>query len=399
MNTNPTSGTVQDQDINTSRLPHNDIEEIMIQSRARPGENPVECHIRALDYALSTGGSIYAHEIFTAPDFENEIITQAEKRFGAIEWPVTHITDNGGSNGFGGSCVRLVRKTELHPLTLGARIVGNWFEDKHARYAYLGDLPGKSGAGSREEQIRAVFKQMMDALSMCGMDFSNVVRTWFYNRDILAWYDVFNRVRTEFFRTHGVFDGLVPASTGIGSANARGTELTAALFAVSAKNGQDVKTAAIPSPMQCPALKYGSSFSRAAEILTPDSRRLFVSGTASIAPDGRTVHCGNTKEQVRLTMDVVQAILRLRGMNWDAVRHSLVYVRNIEDVDVFADYCESHGVTIPYVQTHQTVCRDDLLFEIEVDAFATLLPETLSERPDVKKRYQQLRRTIANCKA
>lgn len=58
---------------------------------------------------------------------------------------------------------------------------------------------------------------MEEALNRAGMDFSHVVRTWFYNNRLLDWYEEFNRARDTFFESRGVFDRLVPASTGIGS--------------------------------------------------------------------------------------------------------------------------------------------------------------------------------------
>lgn len=47
------------------------------------------------------------------------------------------------------------------------------------------------------------------------MDFSHVIRTWFYNNRLLDWYEEFNRARDTFFESRGVFDRLVPASTGL----------------------------------------------------------------------------------------------------------------------------------------------------------------------------------------
>ena len=67
--------------------------------------------------------------------------------------------------------------------------------------------------------------------------------------------------------------------------------------------------AAVPSPLQCPALDYGSSFSRAVELVAGDHRRLFVSGTASISPEGHTLHVGDVDAQVARTMEVVEAML------------------------------------------------------------------------------------------
>jgi enamine deaminase RidA (YjgF/YER057c/UK114 family) len=184
------------------------------------------------------------------------------------------------------------------------------------------------------------------------------------------WYGGFNHVRTAFLKEHGVFDGLVPASTGIGGRNISGAALTAALFAV--KAGRGAATAmAIPSPLQCPALDYGSSFSRAVELETGGLRRLFVSGAASIGIDGRSVHIGRVDAQVALTMDVVRAILDSRKMDWGKVTRAIAYFKHNKDAPAFDRYCTLQGIRdMPVLLANNDICRDDLLFEIEVDAVA-----------------------------
>ena len=132
---------------------------------------------------------------------------------------------------------------------------------------------------------------MEAALRLAGMDFSHVVRTWLFLDEILAWYRELNQARDAFFTSRGVYDGLVPASTGIGARNPAGTAVVAELLAVQPKSSR-VRIRSVPSPLQCPALQYHSSFSRAVEVAQPDHRRLFISGTASIGPDGRSAHAG-----------------------------------------------------------------------------------------------------------
>jgi hypothetical protein len=50
------------------------------------------------------------------------------------------------------------------------------------------------------------------------MDFGHVVAYMVLQHEMLQWYGEFNKVRTAFFKNHGVFDGVVPASKGIGGA-------------------------------------------------------------------------------------------------------------------------------------------------------------------------------------
>jgi enamine deaminase RidA (YjgF/YER057c/UK114 family) len=213
---------------------------------------------------------------------------------------------------------------------------------------------------------------MESALGLVGMDFSNVFRTWFYLDDILEWYDQFNAVRNQFFKEHSVYDGLVPASTGVGGSNSSGTAVVADLLAIQPKL-PTVRLQAVPSPLQCPALQYGSSFSRAVQLELPKQRRLYVSGTASIAPDGQTCHVGDVRRQVGLTMDVVAAILNSRQLGWEDVTRVIGYFKHTEDAPEFNRYCRERRLPeMPVIIAKNDICRDDLLFEIEADAVRLL---------------------------
>ena len=104
------------------------------------------------------------------------------------------------------------------------------------------------------------------------MTFADVVRTWLYMDNILDWYDPFNCARDAFFKSRAVYDGLVPASTGIGSANLYGSAITACAIALKPRQPSAVTVEPIPA-LQCAALEYGSSFSRAVEIVRRNAAR------------------------------------------------------------------------------------------------------------------------------
>jgi len=254
---------------------------------------------------------------------------------------------------------------------LEGRRVGTLFEDQFSRCLRLVGLLPADVTSPRPEQTDAIFQQMEAALASQGMTFANVVRTWFYNDDILAWYHDFNGVRNAFFRQREVFDGMMPASTGVAGRNAIGAGLISGLIAIEAKDPA-VKAFAVPSVLQSSAADYGSSFSRAAELDLPDHRRLYVSGTASIDRSGRTVFVGDCRAQVKQTMEVVQAILRSRGMDWTQVTRSLAYFKRAPDAYLFEAYRKESGLPLfPAIVVENDICRDDLLFEIEVDAIKT----------------------------
>ncbi len=293
--------------------------------------------------------------------------TAQAKAFGEVTWPVTWI-DSGHQAGLGGTQIWAVSGLPLEPVRVDGELVGMRFEDDDAIYMRLAGLIPSDLSLSRPDQSAQVFEKMMAALRTADMDFSHVVRTWFNNDDILSWYREFNQVRTAFFKEHGVFDGLVPASTGVAGHNPRGAALVSGLLALKPKR-PTVHAQALPSPLQCPALAYGSSFSRAVEVALPGHRRVLISGTASIDPDGHTVHLGNVEKQTDLTMDVAEAILRSRGMSWHHVTRGIVYFKYAKDAHAYEEYLLDKDIpALPAVVVNVDICRSDLLYEIELEA-------------------------------
>jgi enamine deaminase RidA (YjgF/YER057c/UK114 family) len=103
---------------------------------------------------------------------------------------------------------------------------------------------------------------------------------------------------------------------------------------------------------------------------------LIISGTASIAAGGESMFTDDVAKQIHLTLDVVEAILRSREMNWSNTVRAVGYFRDMDALPVFQACCRERGIPpLPMVPAHATVCRDDLLFEIELDAISTVALE------------------------
>lgn len=296
-----------------------------------------------------------------------EAATTAMRRaFGQILWPVTWLEDNVP----GMICIQVwaISGSSTEPMMFEDRIAGVMFEDEDYKYVQLGNLLPPDLSLSEAKQSEQLFARFDTILGVLGWDFHDTARTWFYNRDILAWYDDFNRVRREFFKSRGVFDRYVPASTAVGCDNASGAGLVAKLLAARPK-GKAPRVVPTPSPLQCPAIEYGSAFSRGAEMGSVGQRRILVSGTASIEPAGATARVDDLDGQVELTMDVVAAILENRGMSWGHVVRAMGYFASPEALDAWTRYVEAHDLPdFPAAIFNATVCRLDLLFEFECDA-------------------------------
>ena len=314
---------------------------------------------------------IVSQEVFGVLTPGGHDMQTLSRALGSISWPVTSVGPaRETARGIGGTQIWAVSGVPVEPLQLNGRFVGSVFEDDYARYCRLGSLLPTDFSRSRDEQASEVLELMEAALCAADMDFSHVLRTWFYNDDILSWYRHFNQVRNTFFTNRHVFDGLLPASTAVGApaAASTGAALVSGLLAVKAKD-ETVRAIAVPSPLQGAAREYGSSFSRAVELVMPDQRRLLVSGTASIGPEGNTAHIGNVDAQVGRTLDVVNAILESRGMGWADVVRGIGHFKRAEDASAFQRCCNANQIgPLPVVLAQSEICRPDLLFELEVDA-------------------------------
>ena len=354
------------QGLQVVALPHQTFHEFFLTAVPIMGETPEELFRKTDEAVGKRRARIVSMEIFGIAGSEAAAL---RKVFGKIDFPVTWLEEGcEQSSPLCGLQVWAVAGLPVEPLRVGGRVLGSVFEVEGLRFCRLGGLLPADISRSRTEQTESVFDLMQTALRAAGMEFRHVARTWFYNFEMLEWYDEFNKVRTTFFKEHGVFDGLVPASTGIGGRNAAGAALTAGLVAIESADGA-LPAVVVPSPLQCPAPSYGSSFSRAVELDTPGYHRLLISGTASIAPEGHSVHIGDVDAQTRLTFKVAEAILASRAMGWGDVTRLIAYFKYRDDVSAFDRGRAALGIPeMPVLFTANDICRDDLLFEIELDA-------------------------------
>lgn len=280
------------------------------------------------------------------------------------------LTQNTGDRDRFSLQIHAVTGVDTEPLYCDGVCIGQMFRDAQAEYYMFNVLPDRPDQ-SPYAQAQQVFQKARRILRSVDLDFSSTIRTWLYARDILSWYDQLNKARNEFFTEHKIYDGIVPASTGIGAGNPFDAALTTQFLAVRPLTDA-VTIEPANSPLQNPAWNYKSSFSRGIKVLCPDHHRLSVSGTASIDEDGKTVFIDDVDAQMNLTMQVVEAILQDAGMDWNDTASALVYFKHRDDFGRFDAYCQKHGIALPHVKLHADVCRDDLLFELELDAVKTV---------------------------
>ncbi|HTY89414.1 MAG TPA: hypothetical protein VMB80_18335 [Candidatus Acidoferrum sp.] len=243
------------------------------------------------------------------------------------------------------------------------------WDDARAKHCVVNSILPDQVSAASPEQAREVLEKLRGCLAVAGMTMKEITRTWFYLDDLLAWYGDFNRVRDDVFARQELRPHRLPASTGVSGRNPAGAALTAAAWAIRPHDPAVTLVHSVPSPEQCPAPAYGSAFSRAVEIRSAGFRQLLVSGTASIAPDGKTEHTGDVRAQIERTMQVAAAILKSQRMTYADVSLATAFFKSPGDAPLFADWQERHDqLDLPIVRTVCGICRSDLLFEIELSA-------------------------------
>ena len=354
-------------ELHVVEFPHDGVKAYFITAQATE-DNMEEIFDRVAAEMAERKATIAFQYLFGGRQFYPRAVSAVRQ----LDWPLTLLHGDACSGRtITGTQFIALSGAELHPVMDGDRKVGHWYETDDARYCLLGDIRADDLSLPKEEQAYAVFEKMERLLKQADMEFTDIARTWIYLNELLQWYDEFNVVRSRFFEERGVFEKMVPASTGIGAGSAAGEAMVSALLAIKPRN-ETVKVLAVPSPLQCPALDYKSSFARAVEIQQPGSRLLTISGTASIEPGGKTMHIDDTAKQIELTMQVISEILKSRGMGWGDTARAVAYFKDINEAHLLEQYCIDHNLPeLPVAISHADVCRHDLLFEIELDAVRT----------------------------
>ncbi len=258
-------------------------------------------------------------------------------------------------------------------------VTGIEVEGAHGRYLALSDLvrslPAAGDDLSPEDEAEQVLHHAGQLLTSSGWSVTEIQRTWFYLRDILSWYDGFNRARNRAFDTLGLMrDGstIIPASTGISGVGLHGRSTVLDLLAVRGTPGTRFAVERLANPQQNEAPEYGSAFSRGLSVTIGPSRLLLVSGTASIDDAGRSTHDGDFEGQTETTLDTVAALLGTAGAGLADICQATAFVKRPADVPAFRRILTDRGLDhLPILCTIADVCRPELLFELDATA---LLP-------------------------
>ncbi|MDR3459174.1 MAG: RidA family protein [Verrucomicrobiae bacterium] len=359
--TNPGAAPATEPAIRTDEL-------LSLTFRPQPNEEiPGLC--RRLAQSLHTQGATLVHLlVYGKVGAHSATLDALRSAFGRLNFPITWV-EGAACDGSPVAGMQAYAFTgDVERIESGGRVIGSIFTEGGARQCLLGGLTPAGKTLPPAAQTTEVLENLQTILRQAGFELADIVRTWFFLENILSWYDDFNPARTKIYSGVKFRSGSAPASTGVGAKNPDGTALMLAAWAVRPLNAS-TQAKEIASPLQCPAPAYNSTFSRAMEIASSSGRRLFISGTASIAHGGKTLWVGDVRKQIELTMDVVEAILRSRGLTFADLTRATAYFRHSADAQFFVEWLAANPSVKLAIPTAQCdVCRDDLLFELEADA-------------------------------
>ncbi|MBN1570305.1 MAG: hypothetical protein JXA73_20860 [Acidobacteria bacterium] len=313
-------------------------------------------------------GTLDFHETYAR--IRERFPDMAQKPFSYIQGAPVH---GDGLSGVQIHAVKPVSDENPRILYDGGRPCGSVWKREDATYVHIAGIHGlQSGSRSRLDQAASMFEAMNRLLASQSADFRNVVRTWIYLDDVLEWYDVFNSVRTDKFKSFGLIPGsadesngnpvYLPASTGIGGRNPAGAFCCGDVLAVTG----NVEVSVLPGMLQPSAYSYGSAFSRGICIEEKEYRQVFISGTAAIDETGRSLYPQDAESQIMKTLEVVEALISEKGAKFKDIRSATVYLKRAGDWRVYEKLAGRLGLSdLPAVFVVADICRSELLFEMD----------------------------------
>ena len=116
------------------------------------------------------------------------------------------------------------------------------------------------------------------------------------------------------------------------------------------------------------------SFVRGMRVEMDNCIMLFISGTASVDEDGRSIHPGDLKAQTRRMFTNIKALLESEGADWHDIIRTTCYLADFRNYDDFNEernaFYEEEGLDPLPASTciEARICRADLLVETEAIA-------------------------------
>jgi len=297
--------------------------------------------------------------------------------------PITYIQGHPPwGEGFAGAIIQAVScrspKDEVWTISDQGKAVGRGWRRQDTTFILLqniqGLMIGPQEVNTPPLQAKRLIRRAAKILESQGASFRDVVRTWFYLADILAWYPEFNRSRTAIYEQFDILPGQgngrlrLPASTGIRGEVSTGAASALDLLAVVGQAESRLPVKQLSNPGQQDAFQYGSAFSRGALLRQPEVSLIQVSGTAAIDEQGASLHPGDVRAQIDCTFDKIAALIAQEGASLTDIAAACVFVKRPGDALVYQERAAARGLNhLPVVVMVADVCREELLFELDAE--------------------------------
>jgi enamine deaminase RidA (YjgF/YER057c/UK114 family) len=252
------------------------------------------------------------------------------------------------------------------PLTKRALKSGVALERAGLSHLWTTGLVGGDTIGAYA-QTESVLRTYQDELESVGASFrDHAVRTWFYVYDVDTEYAGLVEARKRHFESLGLTqDTHYITSTGIaGRVASPAHRVSLDAYAIRHIDQRQIRFLSAPDYLG-PTHLYGVTFERGTRIAYGDRSHAFISGTASIDPEGRTLYVGDIQRQCRRAFENVSALLSDAGGSFSDVAQLTAYVRDAADGPVVTRYLTDEFPQIPSVIVRAPVCRPNWLVEIE----------------------------------
>ncbi len=216
-------------------------------------------------------------------------------------------------------------------------------------------------------QSQDIFSRYQEELAGVSAKLQDhVIRTWLFVQNIDVNYPGMVDARRELFEDIGLTaDTHFIASTGIEgrSADPRFRVLMDAYAIADVDPGQ-IRFLRADDHLGKTS-DYGVTFERGVRVDHGDRSHVFISGTASIDPKGKTLHERDVRRQVARTLLNIERLLDDAGATSDDIAQLIIYARDTGDREPILDSVLRQYPGVPRVTVRAPVCRPNWLVEIE----------------------------------
>lgn len=257
-------------------------------------------------------------------------------------------------------------------------------EKNGVRHLWSTGLCGGAHSASApvDVQTHEAFKDLIEALGAYGANLrDHCVRTWIFMKNVDSFYRGMVNARLEIFADYNMNETThTLASTGIEGA----CEHQFDMMSMDAYSNIDLKREQVSYlndyTRLCRTELYNVNFERGTRVAFADRAYHYISGTASIDAEGKTVYYdGDVMQQAARTLENIDALLRSGSATIDDMMYMIVYLRDPAEYTRINAYLRERFPSTPFIIVEGAVCRPDWLIEIEGVALANHQDKALPE--------------------